>query len=161
MFSWVNGGIQEGEIFVMDAKIRNRCRVRFFLQCWRIRFTTIALSSLFATAALKVQGQDQQPLPGDASQPASDITNQLQQSAPPPKEEASVPSSTLPPLTLRSSKPKENEVSDSGDFMLGQGQVTMPIGYSLKQSLNEPGVNVPVSVIKPTRSSEYFGATVS
>ena len=37
----------------------------------------------------------------------------------------------------------------------------MPIGYSLKQSLNEPGVNVPVSVIKPTRSSEYFGATVS
>ena len=145
----------------MDAKIRNWCRVRFFLQCWCIRFTTIALSSLFATTALKVQGQDQQPLPGDASQPASDITNQLQQSAPPPKEEASVPSPTLPPLMLQSSKPKENEVSISGDFMFGQGTVTLPIGYSLKQSLSSSGISVPVSVVKPTRSSEYFGATVS
>jgi hypothetical protein len=186
----------EEEILVMNTKIRERRRVCFFLQCWRIRFTAIVLLSLVATTALKVQGQNQQPLPGGASQPASGPANQLQQaaplladnefftpfpapnyksrapaqppspappqpSAPPAKEEVSKPSPALPPPTLQSLKPKKNEVSVSGDFMFGEGQVTMPVGYSLKRSLNEPNINVPVSVIKPTRSSDYFGATVS
>ena len=73
-----------------------------------------------------------------------------------------MPSPTMPPPTLRAPNLKKNEVSFSGDFMVGEGEVTLPIGYSLNKSLNIPGANVPPpTVIKPTRISDYFGGTVS
>lgn len=68
----------------------------------------------------------------------------------------------MPPLTLQAVELKKNEISFSGDFMIGEGQVTLPIGYSLNKSLNVPNANLPLPiVIKPTRSSDYFGATLS
>jgi hypothetical protein len=165
----------------MDAKIRNRRRVRFFLQCWRIRLTTIGLLLMFATTALKVQAgfryatfkdifssptnkpettvsppKEEVPLPSSSSS-----ANQLQTTAPPPEAEASMAAATLPAPTLQASKPKKNEVSISGDYMFGQGDVTLPIGYSLIKALKGSGASLKPSVIKPSRDSEYFGGTVS
>jgi len=182
----------------MKTKIKQRRKVRFSLRCGCIGFAAIALAALFANAALKVQGQDQQPSSGGVSQPASADTNQVappqvappasqpasndfftpfpppnqnkpqpppqppppvqvQPAAPRTNEEVSLPTPTLPPPTLLALKPKKNEVSVSGDFMLGEGTVTLPLLYSLHA---KSGSFTP-TVAKPTRSSDYFGATLS
>jgi hypothetical protein len=64
------------------------------------------------------------------------------------------------PSLLQAPKPTKNEISVSGDVMLGQGTVTLPLGYSLKQSLGGI-VPTPVSAFSVPRSSTYFGGTVS
>src|ERR1041385_2666653 len=68
--------------------------------------------------------------------------------------EAPPPDTAAPPPALRI---PQNEVSVSGDFLLGQGNVTLPFGFSLQES----GVNVQTNVAKPDRSSTYFGGTIS
>lgn len=72
-----------------------------------------------------------------------------------------MPSMTMPMPMLQSFKPKKNEVSASGDFMFGEGDVTLPLGFSLKKSLSGSGASIKPSVDKPTRSSDYFGGTLS
>jgi hypothetical protein len=67
--------------------------------------------------------------------------------------------STAPP-TLRAPKSTKHEISVSGDLMMGQGTVTLPLGYSLKETLG--GIaSVPVSAFSADRNSIYFGGTVS
>src|SRR2546430_498647 len=68
---------------------------------------------------------------------------------------------TAPPADssapARAPRMRKNEISVSGDFLLGQGNVTLPFGFSLQAS----GVEVTKNVAKPDRSSTYFGGTIS
>jgi hypothetical protein len=57
----------------------------------------------------------------------------------------------------RAPKATKNEVSASGDFLYGQGQVTMPFNFSLADS----GLNVTRGVGTPSRNSTYYGGTLS
>jgi hypothetical protein len=66
----------------------------------------------------------------------------------------------MPSPLLQAPKPTKNEISVSGDVMMGQGTVTLPLGYSLKQSLGGI-VPTPVSAFSVPRSSTYYGGTVS
>ena len=68
--------------------------------------------------------------------------------------------SAAPPM-LRAPKSTKHEISVSGDLTMGQGQVTLPLGYSLKETLGSAGVSVPVSAFTADRSSIYYGGTVS
>lgn len=60
---------------------------------------------------------------------------------------------------LTSPKTTKHEVSVAGDFMFGQGSVTLPLGFSLAE-VQGLGAIVP-NVAKPDRESTYYGATVS
>ena len=67
-----------------------------------------------------------------------------------------VPSSPLPAPT----KVRNNEISVAADFMIGQGDITVPIGYSLRESV--PGSEeFPVQAASADRSSIYYGGTIS
>jgi len=55
---------------------------------------------------------------------------------------------------------RKNEISVSGDYLLGQGNVTMPFGFSLAK-VPGLGANINETVAKPDRSSTYFGGTLS
>ncbi len=57
-------------------------------------------------------------------------------------------------------KPRNHQVSASGDFFLGEGNVTMPFGFSL-QKIPGLGQNIEPNVAKPDRTSDYIGATIS
>ena len=56
-------------------------------------------------------------------------------------------------------KTYKNEVGATADFMLGEGKVTIPIGFALSQAL--PGGGLQPQVISGNRSTVYFGSTVS
>jgi hypothetical protein len=90
-----------------------------------------------------------------------------------PKEETPSPASAVQPPATETPTPspagegtppiqpriRKNEVSASGDFFLGQGNVTMPFGFSLGQTLGSQ--NIQPTVAKPDRTSDYYGATLS
>ena len=64
-----------------------------------------------------------------------------------------------PDEKLSLSKPTPNELTFSGDFLLGQGNVSLPFGFSLAQLPAISGI-IP-NVAKPSRSSDYLGGTIS
>lgn len=67
----------------------------------------------------------------------------------------------MPGLMLKPA-PK-NEISVSADYLLGQGEVTLPIGFSLVKSVPIPpgsGATFPL-VSTADRDSDYYGATIS
>lgn len=66
----------------------------------------------------------------------------------------------MPPPMLQAPKATKNEISVSGDVMFGQGTVTLPLGYSLKQSLGG-SVPTPLQAFSVPRDSVYFGGTLS
>ena len=103
--------------------------------------------SLLATARLMAQNQGQPALSADANVGAPPVT---------PAGDAAA----MPPPVLQAPKPTKNEVSISGDVMLGSGTVTLPLGYSLQQSLGN-NANSPVGAFSVPRSSTYYGGTVS
>ncbi len=75
-----------------------------------------------------------------------------------PGDTAVEPSAAAAPLRVR-----KNEISASGDFFLGQGNVTLPFGFSLAKAIN-PLVGTELlrgTVNKADRSSDYFGGTIS
>jgi hypothetical protein len=76
-----------------------------------------------------------------------------QQPVPPPASEAS---STVPEMP-KAPKATKHEVSASGDFLYGQGKVTMPFNFSLAAS----GLDVTRTVGTPARNSTYYGSTLS
>jgi tetratricopeptide (TPR) repeat protein len=63
-------------------------------------------------------------------------------------------------IAIKKTKTPKNEVSASGDFFLGEGTITLPLGFSLRAALGS-GIDVPVKPESVKRSSEYFGGTVS
>jgi hypothetical protein len=137
-------------------KKNNRLGTRLFLNGWSRGVVSIALSYLVASPSLKAQEPTPPPAGGGSTPNAPGTATEAQ---PPVPADQLQPA--LPPPTLQAIKPKKNEVSVSGDFMLGQGTLTLPVGYSLAKSLNGIAVTPPVGVAKPTRSSDYFGGTVS
>ena len=87
-------------------------------------------------------------------------------SEPPPTPTATMPAPVgeammiaAPPAALQAPKPTKHEISVSGDFMVGSGTITLPLGYSLSQSLNSP--NTPVGAFSVPRNSTYYGGTIS
>jgi len=106
-------------------------------------------------ATLLVQGW-----PGDAA--AKELLAQAQKgttapATPPTQPAPDLSSTTAAPLAAP--KATKHEIFVSGDFLLGQGTVTLPVGFGLKQSLNIPDF-VP-SALSADRSSTYYGGTVS
>jgi len=78
------------------------------------------------------------------------------------KEEAELKkmSATLP--SLKEVRGMTHQILFSGDYFLGQGDVTLPLGFSLASLLKAEGfVNANASVASPKRSSDYLGATLS
>ena len=73
-----------------------------------------------------------------------------------PADASSAPSKPLPVA-----KATRNEVSVSGDYFLGQGTVTLPVGFSLEGPLATEGAEFKKSVASPDRSSTYYGGTIS
>jgi len=65
-----------------------------------------------------------------------------------------------PPAAIRTTRGPRHEVAASADFLLGQGNVTMPFGFSLAE-VPGLGQNIAPNVAKPDRNSIYVGATVS
>jgi hypothetical protein len=91
-------------------------------------------------------------------QPTPAPTAQAPGQAPPGIAPAPEAFTTTP--TLRPPKATKHEIALSGDFLLGQGQVTLPVGYSLKQSLGGL-VQVQPTAVSASRSSDYYGGTIS
>jgi hypothetical protein len=65
-----------------------------------------------------------------------------------------------PPPMLQAPKSTKNEVSASGDFMFGQGQVSLPLGYSLNQA-EGGGTPSQQGAFTVPRNSTYYGGTIS
>ncbi len=64
-----------------------------------------------------------------------------------------------PEAPVQQPRTRPNEVSASGDYFYGQGNVTMPFGFSLRETLATE--NIQPTVAKPDRKSDYFGGTIS
>jgi hypothetical protein len=60
---------------------------------------------------------------------------------------------SVPPPILKAPKATKNEVAISGDFMFGDGTVSLPLGYSLKKSLNSSAT--PVGAFTVPRNSAF------
>jgi tetratricopeptide (TPR) repeat protein len=69
--------------------------------------------------------------------------------------------SAAPSKPIAPAKATKNEISVSGDFFLGQGTVTLPVGFSLEKPLAAEGAEFKKSVASPDRSSTYYGGTIS
>jgi hypothetical protein len=98
-----------------------------------------------------------QPLtvPPTTPAPAADATVTPSPSTTTAPESAAAPDAAPPPPMPR---PRRNEISVSGDYFLGQGNVTLPFGFSLHES----GVGgIQNDAAQPDRTSSYFGGTVS
>lgn len=103
------------------------------------------------------------PAPAPAAQPETPAPA-TQTQAPPPTQPP--PDTAPPPIVAEAAAPaapkvRKNEVSASGDFFLGQGNVTMPFGFSLAEGFGGSSANITKSVAKPDRTSDYFGGTIS
>ena len=82
-----------------------------------------------------------------------------------PAEEKTTPaleslSSKLP--ALKESGRIKHQIMVSADYFRGEGDVTLPLGFSLAKLQNDPNVeNIKPNVANAARSSDYFGATMS
>lgn len=151
-----------------------------FLQQWGIGVASLALS-LGAAPELKAQGlwihgtysprtantpATNNPVPPSVPAPAPAPAPAVQPSTPQPAPATTPPASpppagsleAVPPPNLQASKPKNNAVEASGDFMYGDGQITLPLGYSLKTSSTLPVTETAFSL---PRASTYYGGTLS
>jgi hypothetical protein len=70
------------------------------------------------------------------------------------------PSPDLFSTAPQSQRTRPNEISVSGDYLLGKGHVTLPLGFSLAK-IPQNTVNIVRAVSTPSRSSDYYGATIS
>lgn len=92
------------------------------------------------------------PATGVAPPTASSVSPQ----SPPPV--ADLLSPTAP--AIQAPKATKHEISVSADYLLGQGDVTLPLGFSLAK-VPGLGANIVPNVAKPDRDSDYYGATIS
>lgn len=107
-------------------------------------------SLLFAGMAMNAQGQS--PVGSAATGVNADANGNAGSdglSAPPPsgKEMRVEP------------KAYKNEIGATADFMLGEGTVSLPIGFAVQKTLPNGGLNP--GVISGNRSSVYYGGTIS
>jgi hypothetical protein len=118
----------------------------------------------------KNSSKAQQP-PTFKELPKSEPANPPAQPPPPPPTavEAAAPAAPVAPSSDMPVPPApsltkpvvaKSEVSVSADFFDGAGKVTIPIGYSLNKTLGSLA-SVPVTASSVSRSSQYFGGTIS
>lgn len=129
----------------MKIKLGNCCRRFRFSKSGCLKFSLIFVWSLFAFGVALAQNQ--------ASKPPADTERAREL-------EANQPASAILSSELAyQEKPRRNEISVSGDFLYGQGHVTMPFFFSLREA---PGYgNLQPFVANPPRHSDYYGATLS
>ncbi len=104
-------------------------------------FSLCLLASLLSSEALPAQAQAPQQLatgPAPGTQSSKGAPNLFE----------------LPPV-----KPTQNEISVSGDYLFGQGTVTFPELFSLRNSGFALGSSPDVGIAD--RKSDYIGATIS
>jgi hypothetical protein len=118
-----------------------------------------ALFYLVTVPALKAQIQTQ-PSPTGGGQPPSGSTNSDQTAVSGTNSLDQLSTAAIPLPILQPPKPKENEVSASGDVFFGQGTVSFPLGYSLIKSLGNLVQVTPRAFTVP-RNSVYYGGTIS
>jgi hypothetical protein len=137
----------------MKTKSGSCSAVSRTLQTMRFKSAQVVAISLLATLKLMAQNQSASAPPVDAGAGAP-APGTSPQSVPP------TDATLMPPPMLQAPKATKNEISVSGDVMFGEGTVTLPLGYSLKQSLGG-SVPTPLSAFSVPRNSIYFGGTVS
>jgi len=116
-----------------------------------------------ATAAAKPAKRGAKPPkpapepPAQVGQPmAATTAPEVQPGQPAPEVPGAVPPAPKAP------KATKNEISVSGDFFMGQGNITLPIGYSMAGPLGSAlDVKFKPTVANPERDSTYFGGTLS
>jgi|SRR5665213_718150 len=139
----------------MNTKLGIGSAVSRTLQPPRFKPAQFVVLSLLATLKLMAQNQNPPPPLADASTGAPAPVS--------PQQPAAAPSGdgvVMPPPSLQAPKATKNEVSASGDVMLGQGTVTLPLGYSLNKSLGG-SVPTPLGAFSVPRDSIYYGGTIS
>jgi hypothetical protein len=106
-------------------------------------------------------------VPAPVEQPAPAVTAQVppapEQPAAASTNEMAAPAegfSMTPPPMLQPPKSTKNEISVSGDFMFGDGQVSLPLGYSLNKALGGTTPSEQGAFTVP-RNSTYYGGTLS
>jgi len=128
----------------MKKKQGNPSGVLSFLQSTRFKSASVVALSLLATTKLMAQNQAQPPPPdANAGTPAPATSAGDTLAAPPP--------------VLQAPKPTKHEVSVSGDVMMGQGTVTLPLGYSVHNLIPSS----PEAAFSVPRNSTYYGGTIS
>lgn len=112
-------------------------------------------------APWKGTAKKEQPKKATPDKTQTITTSPVESKPAPVVESKTVPadSMSVPSPTLQATKATKHQVSLSGDYFLGKGDVTLPQGFALFKSGFFPGVN-PV-VAKPERAADYLGATLS
>ena len=130
----------------MKSENKECSRLANFPPTTRYKSASVVAVSLLATASLMAQDQGRPAMLADAGAPAPAA----------PGDAVS-----MPPPVLQAPKPTKNEVSVSGDVMLGSGTITVPLGYSLIKALGNNGGNLQPGTMSVARDSTYYGGTVS
>ena len=129
-------------------KLTSRSHNRFVRRSFPPGFKQ--LLAIAGLLTLHESGQSQNNINGNAETNAPAVATPA----------ASAESSTANPAKLLIKKPRRDQISVSGDYSIEQGKITMPIGYSLKSSLQ--GISAPTPLVAtPKRSSDYYGGTLS
>lgn len=118
----------------------------FYWSVIRLVSGSLALAGM----ALTAQGQSQTGSSAAVANPAASGNNSG-------AADLTVPAPSGKDLPLP--KTYKNEIGATADFMLGEGTVTLPIGYALQKAL--PGGGLKPAVISGNRSSVYYGGTIS
>ncbi len=116
-----------------------------------------------AAAAAQVASPPVAPAPASAAVPPPPPTGTTAQASPAPgTEQSAAPSNDFmaPPPMLQAPKSTKNEISVSGDLMFGQGQVSLPLGYSLNKAIGG-GTPSEQGAFTVPRNSTYYGGTLS
>jgi hypothetical protein len=153
----------------MKTKPRMFSRCICLLPAIRVTLPLLLLALLFCGGAPRAQGQ------GNAAstpvKPEPDYNAPWTVTQPKAAPAAATPSAapvgtlapgslTAAPPVLRPPKSTKHEISFAGDFMMAEGTVTMPVGYSLKETLGDIPSLKPTAVLAD-RSSMYYGGTLS
>lgn len=164
----------------MKTTLTNRRDGAYSSRCFNSRLFLLAVGAIFS--CFPAWAQNEQPGAGepdfDASWPEAEkkglwqkkatgqtttTTTAPVQAAPAPEGQSvseGTDASTEAPPVLKAPKATKHEISISGDIFLGEGNVTLPLLYSLSKV---PGIG---DTLEPTaadadRTSTYYGATLS
>ena len=137
-------------LFMKNQKNRNYRGGAFISRCLTFKLTLISILSFSGAAGALAQAT---PPPDATGAKDSSAAAQNPVTVPPDGGDMLLAA----PPTLAPPKATKNEISVSGDFSLGQGTVTIPLGYSLKAS----GSPIQLGAFSLPRDSVYYGGTVS
>ena len=112
-------------------------------------------------AQLAEQKKAQQPVKAGAAAPVSAASATPLTATPAQQDSATGMPLAMPPPLLKATKATKHEVSVSGDVMMGSGTITLPLGYSLKESLGSSFGDVKPGAFSVPRDSTYYGGTIS